>query len=276
MSDQEVGLKGRMVDFKTLIKGLEMPQACQINKPLYKKMFQEHATLDVKDKKALKDDVLRIRWLFTLKPATASIAPYEDEIYDYSELAYLQVELNNLKNAERIAHFINRAIPYPVVIFFLLIESQEAADENAITVKQQLIISTADKRINKVDKDKWVIEELLLSPRVCLSDSQQVSEAFLNSLVFGCLPHSNLYSFYQGLITRIQALQAAQISGRFHLASGEVAQQQANQLNRYRSIENDIKKLRAQIKQAEFSQQVVLNAQIKQQEQRLKQIAETL
>ena len=76
-------------------------------------------------------------------------------------------------------------------------------------------------------------------------------------------------------MARVQALQCAHISGRFHLASGEVTQQ-ADLLNRYRSIENDIKKLRAQIKQAEFSQQVVLNTKIKQQEQRLKQIAETL
>ena len=106
-----------------------------------------------------------------------------------------------------------------------------------------------------------------------MTESEQ---KFLNSLTFTGLPHSNFWQFYQAIMARVQALQCAHISGRFHLASGEVMQQQADQLNRYRSIENDIKKLRAQIKQAEFSQQVVLNTQIKQQEQRLKQIAETL
>src|SRR5690606_17227321 len=92
---------------------------------LYKKMFQEHADLDAKDKKALKDDVDKIRWLYTLKPTTINIAPYSDDLRDYGELAFLQVELSNTKNAERIGHLINRAIPYPVVIFLCLSEAKE-------------------------------------------------------------------------------------------------------------------------------------------------------
>ena len=79
---------------------------------------------------------------------------------------------------------------------------------------------------------------------------------------------------------RVQVLQCAEVSGRFclvdGLVNGEAAEQQRQQLQHYRQIEQDIKKLRAQIKQAEFSQQVVLNTQIKQQEQRLRQIANTL
>ncbi|HAI2232429.1 TPA: DUF4391 domain-containing protein, partial [Escherichia coli] len=99
-------------------------------------------------------------------------------------------------------------------------------------------------------------------------------------LNFTSLPHSNFWQFYQAFMCRVQALQCAEVSGRFclvdGLVNGEAAEQQRQQLQHYRQIEQDIKKLRAQIKQAEFSQQVVLNTQIKQQEQRLRQIAETL
>ena len=74
----------------------------------------------------------------------------------------------------------------------------------------------------------------------------------------------------------MQARQCAEISGRYRLVSEHEAEQQREQLQQYRRIELSIQKLRAQIKQAEFSQQVVLNTEIKQQEQQLKQIAETL
>lgn len=284
MSDMGLGLP----QFEAFLEGLNVPNSCVLNKPLFKKMFQEHGDLDAKDKKALKDDVDKIRWLCTLKPSTINIAPYSNDLRDYGELAFLVVELSSAKNAERIGQLINRAIPYPTVIFFVLSESKiikngtEANDEPDVKDQkkedpnEQLAVCLADKRINKADKEKWVSELLMISPWLKLSDVTDSGQEFINSLTFTGLPHSNFWLFYQAIMARVQAFQCAEISGRFHLASGEVTQQQADQLNRYRSIENDIKKLRAQIKQAEFSQQVVLNTQIKQHEQRLKQIAETL
>lgn len=280
MSELSLGLP----QFEALLDSLNVPNSCVLNKPLYKKMFQGHADLDAKDKKALKDDVDKIRWLYTLKPSTINIAPYSDDLRDYGELAFLVVELSNTQNSERIGQMINRAIPYPTVIFFVLSENKGAEANSTPDVKEsdkehaneKLAICVADKRTNKADKEKWVIEQLMTSPWLKLSDVTDSGQEFLNSLTFNGLPHSNFWQFYQAIIARVQALQCAEISGRFHLASAEVTQQQADQLNRYRSIENDIKKLRTQIKQAEFSQQVVLNTQIKQQEQRLKQIAEAL
>lgn len=278
----ELGLG--MPQFEAFLEGLSVPNSCVLNKPLFKKMFQEHADLDAKDKKALKDDVDKIRWLYTLKPSTINIAPYCGDLRDYGELAFLVVELSSAKNAERIGQLINRAIPYPLVIFFTFAENNEKEETGELDLKvrekqhdnEKLAICVADKRISKADKDKWVIDQLMISPWLRLSDITDSGQKFLNSLNFTGLPHSNFWQFYQAIIARVQALQCAEISGRFHLASGEVTQQQADQLNRYRSIENDIKKLRGQIKQAEFSKQVVLNTQIKQQEQRLRQIAETL
>lgn len=288
----ELGLG--LPQFEAFLEGLNVPNSCVLNKPLFKKMFQEHADLDAKDKKALKDDVDKIRWLYTLKPSTINIASYSDDLRDYGELAFLVVELSSAKNAERLGQLINRAIPYPTVIFFVLSESNiiengiEETDEQNSNVlenqhaKEQLAICLADKRINKADQTKWVIEDFQLSPWLSLSNVTGITKVFFNSLNFTSLPHSNFWQFYQAIMARVQALQCAEISGRFSLvdglSNGEAAERQLQkqQLQHYRQIEQDIKKLRAQIKQAQFSQQVVLNAQIKQQEQRLKQIAETL
>ncbi|KHT22166.1 DUF4391 domain-containing protein [Pectobacterium carotovorum] len=286
MSDMGLGLP----EFEAFLDGLNVPSSCVLNKPLFKKMFQQHAALDAKDKKALKDDVDKIRWLYTLKPSTINIAPFSDDLRDYGELAFLYVELSNTKSAERIGHLINRAIPYPLVIFFVHSENKgtEETGEPDLNVrekqhvKEQLAICLADKRINKADQTKWVIEDFQLSPWLSLSKVTEIAKVFVNSLNFTSLPHSNFWQFYQAFMARVQALQCAEVSGRFYLVDGLVdgeaaeRQQQRQQLQHYRQIEHDIKKLRAQIKQAEFSQQVVLNTQIKQQEQRLKQIADSL
>ena len=283
MSDMGLGLP----QFEAFLEDLNVPDSC-----VFKKMFQEHADLDAKDKKALKDDVDKIRWLYTLKPSTINIAPFSDDLRDYGELAFLYVELSNTKSAERIGHLINRAIPYPLVIFLVHSESNIIEDGTKATgepdsnvrekqhAKELLAICLADKRINKADQAKWVIEELQLSPWLSLGNVTEIAKVFFNSLNFTSLPHSNFWQFYQAFMCRVQALQCAEVSGRFclvdGLVNGQAAEQQRQQMQHYRRIEQDIKKLRAQIKQAEFSQQVVLNTQIKQQEQRLKQIAETL
>jgi hypothetical protein len=40
---------------------LDIPEACFLNKRVFKKLFEENGTLDTTDKKALKDDVVDYR-----------------------------------------------------------------------------------------------------------------------------------------------------------------------------------------------------------------------
>lgn len=263
MAELNIGLP----HFEAFLNTLGVPDRCLLNKPLYKKMFLEHTELDVKDKKALKDNVEKIRWLYTLKPSTINIASYSDELREYSELAVLHVEINETKHAERIAHFINRAIPYPLIIFFTA--NQEG--------KEHFALCLADKRLNKSDKEKWVIEEQLLTQWLVLGECNDVNEAFLNSLQLTTLPFSNFWEIYQALIYRVISLKCAAITGRYHLAKDtDQSQQQRANLQQYQQIQLEIKKLRGQIKQAAFNQQVELNTQIKKHEQALKQLTECL
>lgn len=278
-------------NFDDFLYLLAVPKICELNKPIFKKMFLDatdgkKAILDATDKKALKDDVLKIRWLYTLKPSTINIAPYKDSEREYPEIAILHIELASSefskRAVKRIAQFINRAIPYPLVLLFT-IETDE----------EEILIALADKRINQADKEKWVIDELECSPWIKLGqvfeninegesnknvkDSKSnIDQAFINSLTLSKLPFGSFWHFYQALINRVQARQCADITGRYRLVSEHEAEQQREQLQQYRRIELAIQKLRVQIKQAEFSQQVVLNTEIKQQEQQLKNIAEHL
>ena len=133
----------------SLLQHLEIPKACELNKPVYKKLFLDNGVLGAADKKCLKDDVNRVRWLYTLKPSTINIAPYADAVREYPEVAILQVELANPNRIGRIAHFINRSIPYPIVLLFTL----------DVDGQTSVALSLADKRINQADKEKWVLED---------------------------------------------------------------------------------------------------------------------
>ena len=78
---------------QSLYEHMAIPEACLLNKPLFKKLFQEHAELNSTDEKALKDDIDKIRWVYTLKPATVNIAAYRDSVREYDEVAIIQVDL---------------------------------------------------------------------------------------------------------------------------------------------------------------------------------------
>ena len=104
--------------FDEFLEHLDIPSSCRLDKPVFKKLFLDNGVLDATDKKCLKDDISRVRWLYTLKPSTINIAAYGDDIREYPEVAVLHVELSNSSRAARIAHFINRSIPYPLVLLF--------------------------------------------------------------------------------------------------------------------------------------------------------------
>lgn len=60
-----------MID--TFLEQLSVPKACVLNKAIYKKDFLGNDILDAADKKALKEEVGKIRWLYTLKPSRINI-----------------------------------------------------------------------------------------------------------------------------------------------------------------------------------------------------------
>ncbi len=126
-------------------------------------------------------DVDKIRWLYTLKPSTINIAPYNDSQREYPEIAVMQVELSRTERVMRIAHFINRSIPYPLVLLFTCdIEGQAS-----------LAIGLADKRINQADKEKWVIVDSIQTDWFDLSDQSKAVAEFLASHSGAFFPGDN-------------------------------------------------------------------------------------
>lgn len=265
--------------FDDFLEHLDIPDSCRLDKPVFKKLFLDSSDgkrgmLDATDKKCLKDDILRVRWLYMLKPSTINIAAYRDDSREYPEVAILHVELSNSSRATRIAHFINRSIPYPLVLLF-------TAEIDGHT---SMSISLADKRINQADKEKWVLEDSVNSGWLRLEDQSASENEFLKSLKVSSLPFTDFWRFYQALMERVIAINCAIHSGDFKLdvlsTNGIASNQGAGRLEKLRELEK-LHVQKAEIanklkKEKQMGRQVEMNTKVKKLSDRIAEIKECL
>lgn len=243
---------------------LELPEACHLGKRVFKKLFQEYAVLGVTDKKALRDDIDTVTWQYTLKSSTIPIQPYEDDQREYHEVAVLQVDLKTQRRTGRIAEIIHRAIPYPVVVVFVL--------------EQVFALSLAHKRFSQAEKGAIVAEEFVLTDWLDLSNLTAVQQTFLASIALSSLPLTHFFAFYAALVDRVIALECARLTGSFRLeAAAEQRQQRRERLKACHELEVRIAEHRTAIKnETQFNRQVELNTKLKALEQQLREQAASL
>lgn len=235
---------------QALIDALAIPDSCLLDKPVYKKMFLDHGDLDVTDRKALSEDVSRIRWLYTLKPDTINISPYQDSEREFLEIAVLAISLNNAARVRRIAGLMQRAIPYPLILIF---------DDGT-----NACISTADKRINQTDKTKLVIEDRWLTGWIDISAPTKAQRDFLEAISFHKLPSTNFYALYEGYQALVIANIAAERSGTFQPAAIAASKQQAAALRKIEALEREIAEHRAKLKrETQMASKITLNSAIR-------------
>ncbi|TNC82843.1 MAG: DUF4391 domain-containing protein [Oleiphilus sp.] len=256
--------------FDDFLEHLDIPSSCRLDKPVFKKLFLDNGVLDATDKKCLKDDISRVRWLYTLKPSTINIAAYGDDIREYPEVAVLHVELSNASRAARIAHFINRSIPYPLVLLF-------TAEMDGHT---SMSISLADKRINQADKEKWVLEDSVNSGWLTFTDQSTSESEFMNSLKVTALPFTDFWRFYQALMERVIAINCAIHSGDFKLDVHGTSNQGAGRLEKLRELAK-LDTQKAEIanklkKEKQMGRQVDLNTKVKNINDRIAEIKGSL
>lgn len=238
-----------MID--AFLSSLGIPEACLLDKPVYKKMFLDHVELDQIDKKALSEDVDRIRWQYTLKPDTINIAPFQDSEREYLEIAILSVELSNLDRLNRIAAFMHRAIPYPLILAF------EHAGKVAISV--------AEKRINQADKSKLVIAERWQTQWIDAPKPSAAQKGFLEAIQLHRLPATNFYALYEAFQAQVVALIASDRTGAFTPAPITASKEHAAILREIDGLEREIAELRSALKREhQMGGKITLNGKIRE------------
>jgi len=240
------------------------PESARLGKRIFKKLFEENATLTVTDRKALRDDLDVLTWAYTLKPSTVPIQPYQDSEREYLEIAVLEADLKSPKRVARLAQIIHRAIPYPVILLF----NHQSSIQN-----HQFQISLAHKRFSQAEKGAVVADDFLATSWIALADPSPPQQAFVASLRFADLPQTHFYALYSAWADRLVALACADLSGAFRLkTTPERRGQRKARLTECRALEARIQGLRTKIrKEAQFNRQVEFNTQIKQLERALRE-----
>lgn len=242
-----------------------VPEACLLGKRLFKKQFYEHGQLGAADKKAFVEDIEAIDWRYTLKPSTINIPKLEDDAHEYLEIAVLQVALTAAERHVRIAAVIQKAIPYPLLIVFVC--------------GGRLAISAADKRINRSDANKIVVEAVYDTGWIDLAAPTPEQDAFLSDFRAANLSYRNLYDFYQDAVGRIIALNCAAHSGRYE-PPGTNTRPKPERLEALRLVEK-LQQERTEVrnrlkKEKNLGTQVDLNTRIKQLSDRIEAIRHDL
>lgn len=240
-----------------LIDHLGLEASSKIGKKLFKKQFIENFSLSVADKKILTNDIESITLEYLLNKNTINIAPYIDAEQDYSEIAFIKVEILNPNKLGQIVNIVQN-IPYPLIIF--------------LACGTKLCININPKRINKADSSKLVVEESFLTEWIDLSNSTKIENDFLKSLKAKHHPFTDLLSFYRSYLDKLIAFNASKYSGSLnpHANTKET-------LQNIQSVEVKITEAKSKIKkETSFSAKVNMNIELKKLSDKLNELKGSL
>ena len=242
---------------KTLLDKLNIPLTCKINRKLFKKQFIENFSLNMNEKKIISEDVENITLEYILNKDKINIAPFRDEKNDYSEIAFIRVELLSTKRLKKLSNII-QYIPYPLIVVF--------ADENKIC------INISPKRINKNDSSKLFVQENYFTQWIDLDNSNKIEHEFLESLKIKNHPFTNFYEFYNSYLDKLIAFNASHYSGSLS--------QNANTKEVLREIEEIEVIIRETVskikKETDIRDKVNLNIDLKKLNEKLEDLKVTL
>lgn len=247
-----------------ILCSLKLPATCtRFDKTLFKKLFYEHGDLKARDKRIFQEQVDKIVLHYNLTPKSTNILAYQDNARRYLELPIVSVTLKERKGVARIAEIIQRTLPHPCLLLLT------CGDATALHVAQQRIHGSDAAKITleTMEQSEWLIE-------VHLNDCQL---DFLSALNVSGFRFTNFYDFYCDLFQRVQALNAAAISGHFKESSASQVEETATQLYTYRSLEQQLETKRSELNsEPHFNRKTALKLEIQNLKNQLATIAEKL
>jgi hypothetical protein len=247
------------MSFAPVIDALGIPPSALVEQRVPKKLLLEHGAPTAADKRQIQDGIEEIIWVAALKPTNIGVPAFEDVVRQYLEIAVLTVELRSAARPPRLIELIHSAIPYPLV---LVVEHSESVS-----------LSLAHKRWSQGEAGKVVIDEVrqaALNP-----DAPSTQEAaFLTSLAVSLLPSQDLFTLYDGMLARLVAFEASNITGAFAPpGSPEQASALRQGLDRHVGLQRDLDLLRVRAKkEKQINRRVELNLEIQRLEIKLKEV----
>lgn len=237
-----------------VIAALDLPPTARVDRRVPKTLLVEHGAPTAADKRRINEGIEEVQWVATLKPTTIGVPALRDEVREYLEIVVLSVALRAEAKAERLSELIHRAVPYPV---FLLV-----AEGTGLT------LSLAHKRRSQGEAGATVLDGEPVAVAVTKADAGRPHSSFREALSLARQPRADLFQLYQGWIDTLLALLAAEVTGRFAMAtSADHASARREALGECARCDAEITRLRSvAATEKQVARQVELNLQIKRAE----------
>ena len=219
------------------------------------------------NKRAIVDGIDELHWLATLKPTTIAVPAAIEAGQGFAEIAVIAAQLRPTARVARLTELIHRAIPYPVL---LLTQGGQNHTKS--------VLSVAPKRPALNEGGKLVVERVVATSSFNPLLPSPIERAFLERLALALVPARNLSTLYAGWLARIEAFQAAVLSGHYMVRDdpGAIEQRRAV-LGTHADLAWEIAGLRARAKrERQLNRLVDLNMQIQRLEARLAYHIKTL
>lgn len=241
------------------LAALALPEEALVDRRVPKSLLIENGAPTAADRRRIREGIEEIRWAAALKPTTIGVAEYRDETREYLEIAVLNLTLRSGADAARLAELVHRAVPYPVLLVAI---NGNTSD-----------ISLAHKRWSQAEAGKTVIDGEIIASGDLDGCSDESTTAFRSSLSLDRQRHATLHDLYQGWIDRVEALNAALITGEFTIATSSTdARERSAALRDYWQLETRIAELHAAAaKEKQIARKVEINLELA----RLRAVRET-
>ncbi len=180
--------------------GLTKHPALQ-NSRVPKAAFFEQESCDAQDRRLLTAEVDGLTLLAVFNATTTNLASYQDEDHNYEELYLFYVELRSDTHVHHIAELLHAIIPNPLLVVF--------------AYEGKIALSAAEKRLNKNEHGKTIVEGVMTSPWTSLKPTNDQERAFLTSIAITNWSHHDILSFLRDAERLILASNLALIAGQF-------------------------------------------------------------
>ncbi len=245
----------------TFFDYLKIPKSCEVGNTIFKKLFYDNADLNKTDQNMFAAQIDKIIWAYSFKPETSNIKPYKDEEREYSEIEIIEVKLLAAGKTKRMAEIIMWAIPYPMLLVFML--------DNKIQ------LFTAQQRTNLADPSRNTIEEFICTDWIDMDNLTGKDQKLLDGLEIKKLSHLNYYRFYSDIVDKLIIYNASKLVDGY--IEGKTAAEVKEIYDRVVELDEVVKSLKLRVKsETQLNRRVELNIDIKRLEMRKNELLREL
>ena len=254
---------------------IKVPDAAIVNSILPKQDIFNETGMNRSDKDYFVRYIKQIRWLYKFDDASVRIKPYETEDKSYLEAELISIKLkkefqeynHNTGNyhrfdarLDRIVDILLRFIPYPILL------CAEFNDEIKFYVSH---ISES-----KSDNEKITLDEIINTDWIKVNDLDGFDEELIYKLQINNLDKTNVFTFYDSMVTAIIQYNGSKEVGQEVTLSSEEIQKIMDEI---KVLERKIAEIRVAIRrEVNFNKKMDYNIQIKELQMEIKLLQEEL